>query len=212
MAQTHYTPFTVASGQVQNGPLSDFTMVIAVTDDRFRTIANGGHVANANGYDIRPYADAGLTTPLTFELVPGTFNATTGTFEMWVLLSSIDDDGSSVVYLGYGDTALTTDGSSTSTWPTKYKGVWHMGGPSSLVLTDSTSNANNGTSSGVSAAAGKLGGAAYFPDSVSTERIDVGNAASVNPTTAITLEATRTHRRTTPSSSSIFRISRRKAR
>lgn len=157
MAQAYYSPDVVQTGQVPSTQ-TNFPRLFLPTDNRFRTIANGGHVANANGYDIRPYSDAALTTALTFELVPGTYNASTGTFEMWVLVPSLADGY--VVHLCYGDASLTTDGSSTSTWPSQYKGVYHFGSSASLSLSDSTSNANTLTNSGAVAAAGKIGGGA----------------------------------------------------
>ena len=38
---------------------SNFTVLVSVTDPALKTVANGGHVANANGYDIGFYADSG---------------------------------------------------------------------------------------------------------------------------------------------------------
>ena len=38
---------------------SNFTVLVSVTDPALKTLANGGHVANANGFDIGFYADSG---------------------------------------------------------------------------------------------------------------------------------------------------------
>ena len=38
---------------------SNFTVLVSLTDPALKTVANGGHVANANGYDIGFYADSG---------------------------------------------------------------------------------------------------------------------------------------------------------
>ena len=38
---------------------SNFTVLVSVTDPALKTVANGGHVANPNGYDIGFYADSG---------------------------------------------------------------------------------------------------------------------------------------------------------
>jgi hypothetical protein len=40
---------------------TNFTVSVSVTDPALKTVANGGHVANANGYDIGFYADSGTT-------------------------------------------------------------------------------------------------------------------------------------------------------
>ena len=43
---------TVNASQVQNGPLSNFPFLFSSTNNNLRTTVNGGHVTNANGYDI----------------------------------------------------------------------------------------------------------------------------------------------------------------
>src|SRR6201999_2727578 len=43
-------------------PQSNFTVLVSLTDPALKTIANGGHVANANGFDLGFYADSGGTT------------------------------------------------------------------------------------------------------------------------------------------------------
>ncbi len=154
MAFAYYSPFTVQTGQVP-ALQTDFPMLLLPTDNRFRTIANGGHVQSASGYDLRPYSNSGLTSALTFELVPGTFNATTGFFEMWVKVPVQDGY---VVYLGYDDATLVTDGSSTATWESSFTLVSHY--PNGIVLSvaDSTSNANNGTNHGATPVVTARGG------------------------------------------------------
>ena len=46
---------------------SNFTVLVSVTDATLRTISNGGHVANANGYDIGFYTDSSGSTKLKWE-------------------------------------------------------------------------------------------------------------------------------------------------
>jgi hypothetical protein len=88
------------------------------------------------------------------------YDGTNGILEMWVLIASLSD--STVVYLGYGDTGLTADGSSTSTWPTAYNTVSHYGDGTTLSVADSSQSANHGTNNNsVAAGAGKIGGAGY---------------------------------------------------
>src|SRR5439155_3519490 len=47
---------------------SNYTVLVSVTDPALKTVANGGHVANANGYDIGFYADSGGTTKLKWQV------------------------------------------------------------------------------------------------------------------------------------------------
>lgn len=142
MSFAYYTQFVVNSGQVPSAQ-SNFPMLLLPNDNRYRTVANGGHVQSGSGYDIRPYSDTGLTSAMTYQLVPGTYNATTGFFEMYVKIPSIATG--STVNLAYGDSGITTDGSSTSTWDSNFKLVCHFPNGTTLNLNDSTSNSNNGT-------------------------------------------------------------------
>lgn len=153
-AFAYYTPFTILEGQVPS-PQADFPVLLVTSVDgaafaRLQTVANGGHVQDPNGYDIRPFADEALTIPLTYELVADTYDATTGLLEMWVKIPILTDGY--VIYLAYGNPSLTTDGSSTTTWDSNYSSVYHLQnglrGSTSVNVSDSTSNANDGTNMG----------------------------------------------------------------
>lgn len=158
MAQAYYSAFTVQTGQV-SGTQTNFPVLLKPTDNRFKTTGNGGHVAGSGGYDLRPYSDSGLTSALTYELVPGTYSATTGTFEMWVKVPSLADGY--VIYLGYGDAALTSDGSSNTTWDSNFKYVGHLGpGSGTLSVADSSQSATSSSNSGATAVTGKVDGGA----------------------------------------------------
>src|SRR5438477_11294376 len=98
MAFGYYTPITVAAGQVPSTQ-TNFAKLTLQTDNRFKTVANGGHVQNSSGFDIRPYSDSSLSTALTYELER--YNASTGEVVMWVKIPSLSDGY--VTYLGYGD-------------------------------------------------------------------------------------------------------------
>src|SRR4029077_3486466 len=66
---------------------SNFTVLVSVTDPALKTLANGGHVANVNGYDIGFYADSGGTTKLKWEVE--SYNGTTGNLIAWVKIPSV---------------------------------------------------------------------------------------------------------------------------
>ncbi len=137
----------------------NFPVLVSVTDVGLKTTGNGGNVTSANGYDIRPYVDSGLTVPLTYELE--FYDGAAGTLVMWVLISSLSSVSDTVFYLRYGDSSITTDGSSTSTWDSNFLGVWHLGNGTTLSLSDSTSNARTLTNTAsVAATTGKVDGGA----------------------------------------------------
>ena len=104
---------------------SNFTVLVSVTDPALKTVANGGHVANANGYDIGFYADSGGTTKLKWEVEK--YDGTTGNLIAWVKIPSVSSSTDTVFYLMYGNSAINTDQSDPpNTWDSNFKGVWHM--------------------------------------------------------------------------------------
>jgi hypothetical protein len=137
---SYYSPITVNSGQVPSAQ-SDFPFLINYVDDRFKTVSNGGHVQNSNGYDIRPFSNSSLTSAMVYELER--YNGTTGEVVMRVRVPSITDG--SVVYLAYGNSDLTTDGSNPSTWNNNC--VWSLlfNETSGTIINDSTPNGNDWT-------------------------------------------------------------------
>lgn len=181
MAQLYYSPISINSGQVPSTQ-TDFPVLVSQTDNRFKTIANGGHVNNSSGFDIRPYSDSALTTALSYELER--YNATTGEVVMWVKVASLSSS-TTPIYLGYGDTTLTSDGSSGSaTFSNSFISVYHLKDGTTLSMTDSV-GAHNGTNHSATAATGKVDGGAAFV-AASSQYIDLG--AWTGPTN-ITLSA-----------------------
>ncbi len=155
MSFTFRSPITVNAGQVPR-PQSGFPMLVNYTDARFKSSPTG-HVQNASGFDIRPYADAGLTQPLIYELER--YNGTTGEVIMHVLRPSIFDGD--ITYLGYGDAGLSSDGSSAATWSNNFISVYHLKDGTSLNVNDSTGFAN-ATNHSATATTGQIDGAAAF--------------------------------------------------
>lgn len=181
MAQSYYSAISINSAQVPSTQ-TDFPVLVSVTDARFKTIANSGHVANSSGFDIRPYTDTTLGTAITgYELER--YNATTGEVVMWVKVASLTSSSTPIV-LGYGDTSLTTDGSSTTTWSNNFSGVYHLKDGTTLSVNSSTGS-NNGTNHGVTATTGEIDGGGGFV-AASTQYIDVGTGLG---TAALTYSA-----------------------
>ena len=176
----YYSPISINSGQVPSTQ-TDFPVLVSVTDARFKTVANGGHVQNASGFDIRPYTDSTLSTAITgYELV--FYSATTGQIEMWVKVSSLSSSTTPFV-LAYGDSGISTDGSSTTTWSNSFQGVYHLKDGTTLTLTDSTANGNNGTNHSGTATTGKIDGGLALA-SASSQYVDLGtglNGATGSP-------------------------------
>lgn len=177
----YYSSISINSAQVPSTQ-TDFPVLVSVTDARFKTVANGGHVQNSSGFDIRPYSDSGITTAITgYELER--YNATTGEVVMWVKVSSLSSS-TTPIYLAYGNSSLTTDGSSTTTWSNSFLGVYHVKDGTTLSVSSATGS-NNGTNHSATATTGQIDGAAGFA-SASSQYIDL--AQTIAPS-AITLSA-----------------------
>ena len=124
---------------------SNFTVLVSLTDPALKTVANGGHVANANGYDIGFYADSGGTTKLKWEVEK--YDGTTGNLIAWVKIPSVSSSTDTVFYLMYGDSSINTDQSDPpNTWDSNFKGVWHMAdNAANTTIRESTVTGANGT-------------------------------------------------------------------
>lgn len=191
MAFGYFKSATQAESQSGTADSTDWPLTISLdgnvqaADADLKTVGNGGYVQNANGYDIRPYADSGLTTPLTFQI--RYFDGTTGKLEMHVKIPTLSTSTDTVIYLAFGDSGISTDGSSSSTWDSNFEGVYHLADGSTVDATDSTSNANNGTNNSATATAGQIDGG--IATNGSSQYVDLGTPASLEVYSGMTISA-----------------------
>ena len=150
---------------------------------------SGGAMTSASGFDAVWHSDAGCTVTVPFELVAGTYVAATGALEMWVKVASLASGSDTTLYLAVGNAAITTDQSSTSTWETNIKRVYHLPNGSTLTYAESTSQGATGTPTNTPvAAAGQLDGGAAFeasgPDNIRSGDVTglptTGNALTIS--------------------------------
>jgi hypothetical protein len=161
MAFGYYTPVTIDHTKCGASDSSNFPVLFNTVNARFKTVANGGHVQNSSGFDIRPYSDSGLTTALSFELER--YNASTGEVVMWIKESTVSHTSDTVYYLGYGDSGISTDGSSGATWSNSFLVVYHLKDGTTLNTNDSVAGSINLiNNNSVTAAAGQIDGGAGF--------------------------------------------------
>ncbi|HEY4309482.1 MAG TPA: BNR-4 repeat-containing protein [Pirellulales bacterium] len=154
--------------------LMNFPVLVSVTDAALKTVANGGHVQNSNGYDIVFAADNAYVTPYAWEVV--SYDGSSGTLEAWVQIPSVSSSVDTAFYMLYGDAAISTfQSTATDVWDSHYKGVYHLS--AGLNVNDSTAGANNGTNNGATAAAAKIGSGAAFDGS--SQYIDLSNNANL---------------------------------
>ncbi len=152
---------TVQAGQVSNGPLTNFPMLVSMTDPNLATTANGGHVASYNAGTNDPWdiifealddttcGGAG-TAPCKLNHEIETYVASTGQLVAWVRVPSINNG--TVIYMYYGNSCMpSSTQNARGVWDANYRGVWHLSqNPTGTApqMRDSTANAYNGTAVG----------------------------------------------------------------
>lgn len=143
--------------KVQNTDQANFPFLFNTTDPSFATTANGGHVANVNGYDIMFSTDPAGQTQLNYEFEK--YDPVTGQIIAWIEVPNLSHSSDTILYMFYGNDAISVSQQNPkAVWDSNYLGVWHVPNGTQLSLADSTSNANNGTNNGAIAAAGQIDG------------------------------------------------------
>src|SRR5439155_9565481 len=167
---------------------SNFAVLVSVTDATLRTVSNGGHVANPNGYDIGFYTDSSGSTKLKWEI--DSYNPSTGQLIAWVKILNLSSTSDTSFYLFYGDPSITTDQSDpVNTWDSNFKAIYHLGNGTTLNAADSTGGGHNGTLvNSPTATTGKIDGAAHFINA-NSQTISLANSSDFPITTAWTMEA-----------------------
>jgi MSHA biogenesis protein MshQ len=181
---------TIDHTQCGSADVTDFPFLFHETLTALKTVANGGEVQNASGYDIVFYSDAAKTTPLDFEVE--TWDGATGELVAWVRIPTLSHTTDTVIYLGWGDAGITTDQSNmTGVWDSNFHAVYHLGGAgySTQQRRDSTSNGNTLGNGSSTASSGTGVAGPCLSVSTSVNALYAADVASVRLTTAFTLEA-----------------------
>src|ERR1035438_8205777 len=108
------------------GTLTNFPVLVSVTVADLATVANGGHVQNASGYDIifssTPAGSGSGILP--FEVI--SYSATTGKLVAYVQVPSAATG--TQLYILYDNGSISTDQSSAAAvWSNGYLAVYHFG-------------------------------------------------------------------------------------
>ena len=164
--------------------LSNFPVLISRVNDT--DLKN--HVTNSNGYDII-FRSSDDSTPLNHEVEY--YGSSSGTLVAWVSIPTLSNSADTSIYMYYGNSAITSaTANPNGVWDANFKGVWHLPNGTTLSATDSTSNANNGTASSVTATTGQIDGAGSFNGIGGGSNVNVGSKTNLDFTTQpITAEA-----------------------
>lgn len=157
--------------------LTDFPLLVSVTDNALKTVANGGKVGKSDGTDILFTIDN--STKLSHEIEK--YDGVAGTLVTWVKVPSLSATANTTIYTYFGNSSASDQQDITGTWGSNYKGVWHLHSD----LLDATSNNNDGTNVNSTNGTGKMADGQSF-DGVD-DKVSVANSASLKPTSGLTL-------------------------
>ncbi|TLY39614.1 MAG: DUF2341 domain-containing protein, partial [Nitrospirae bacterium] len=159
---TYRKQITIDHQKVGTGAttLTDYPFLFNVTDTNLKTVANGGHVTDAQGDDIIFRAvdpttcnDGNVVCTLDHEIE--SYDPTTGKLVAWARIPSVNAFSASsdtVIYIYYGNSWITTSTQNpTGVWNANYNAVWHLKeNPAGTApqMKDSTTNALHATSTG----------------------------------------------------------------
>ena len=122
-AYNYAKTITIQSGKVYGTSLTDFPILIKHVDPDLRHVSYGGHVESLSGFDIKFTSSIG-GSDLDMELEY--YEPTTGRLICWVRIPSLSGTVDTELILNYGDGAIFSDQSTSSTWDSGFKGVYHL--------------------------------------------------------------------------------------
>ena len=150
---------TIDATKVSSGPHTNFPVLVNLSSDSSLAAR-----AQADGDDIL-FTSSDGTTKLSHEIEK--YGSSTGELVAWVKVPSLSSASNTVLYMYYSDASVASQQNATAVWDSNYTAVWHLKetpAGTSGEITDSTSNAKNGTGGTriPLAATGKIGGSLEF--------------------------------------------------
>ncbi|MFC2136203.1 DUF2341 domain-containing protein [Bacteroidota bacterium] len=172
--------------------LSDFPVLVSVTDTDLKDTDNGGSI-QPDGDDILFKGTDGTILPHEIE----EYNGSTGLLRAWIKIPSLSSSADTEFYIYYGNSSCSSQQDKANVWDSNFKGVWHLeesGNGTVGEFKDGTGNNNNGRGGSGNASrvpaqtsSGKIGNAQIFDSS--DDHIYVPDSASLRVTGDITISA-----------------------
>lgn len=152
----YYKYITIRSDKVP-GDLTNFPVLISLTDPDIRTVADGGRVQNANGYDVifSSSNNCGALSQLDHQVISYSSNTTTATILAWVKVPALSSSTDTEIFMYYGNDSITTDLSLSSTFDYNFSNIYHFQNGS---FNDASAYGNNGTNNGTANLASSIVG------------------------------------------------------
>lgn len=175
---------------INHTTLTNFPVLVYITDPNLETVSNGGLVSFTNGQDIVFTASDGVTL-LKYEIA--SYSPTSGALQAWVNIASLPNTGSNIFFMYYGNSSApaNTTANAQGTWNSNFSAVYHLeqsGNGTAGEYVDSTSNGNGmqggaGTSAKVpSLSTGQITGGQFFAGGQMTEKATATGLPTNNST------------------------------
>lgn len=181
-ASTWYSKWLYRTEITLNGALiaddlTNFPVLISLTDTALRDVSNAGHVGMVSGSDIL-FTQADATTKLDHEIE--SYISTNGALVAWVRVDSLVSNTDAIIYMYYGHNGIPDQQNTNGVWDANFRMVHHLHETSGTHY-DSTVYARNGTQVGgvTQDAVGKIGGADDFDggdDQVQCASVNLGSS------------------------------------
>ena len=178
---------TVGASVVTSGPHADYRMLISDTDSALATVANGGRVQHASGYDIAYFTNSDCSTgQIAYKRI--SWNATTGAVIHKVYVNNINNNA--VIYRCYGDASISTDQqNSAGVYVSSVGGAWGLDdNAANTTVADGTGNTATGTSAAntsTKTVTAKISSGLTFNGT--SDVVTVSNNSTLNASTGLTI-------------------------
>ncbi|MFC2135272.1 DUF2341 domain-containing protein [Bacteroidota bacterium] len=165
--------------------LSDFPVLVSVTDTELKDTDNGGQIQPDGDDLLFKFSDG---TKLSHEIEE--YDGSTGKLIAWVKIPTLSSSANTNFYLYYGNSSASSQEDAENVWSSNYEGVWHL----NEVVTDeastgthyeSTANDNDGTQYGNDDVPGWIGTGQEFDGT--EDMITCNNDGSLSIRNTITM-------------------------
>lgn len=182
--------------------LTNFPILISLTDSDLRTSANSGQLLNANGYDLI-FTTSDSTAPVQLDHEVESYTATSGNIVIWVRIPTLTTATDTTIYMYYSNPLIATSQEDRNgTWNSNYVAVYHMNGADGAGETDSTSNSYAMTLNGTVGAttSGQIGNGRTRPTVGSTNYLTRADSVDLDNLSQMTVQGWLYSTTATPSS------------
>ncbi len=139
----YYKIITIDSDKVSgSNDLIDFPLLISILDSDLHddVQSDGDDIAFYNGTTWLDYE---------IELFDQNYNPTHAKLTAWIRIPRLSISSDTVIFMYYGNSTMESRQNPTGVWDRSYVGVWHLNEDPTGIIFDSTSNNNDGESSGM---------------------------------------------------------------